>query len=96
MKFCSGLTAHQTVDEDITAATHSCSCITQEQHTVCLSAADGWNKQEGRRERTREPALLYVSVHTFILGWLLMTRLNLQFNMDALGCAVIPHPKASL
>lgn len=42
MKFCSGLTAHQTVDEDIAATTHRCSCITQEQHTghVCLLVTD--------------------------------------------------------
>lgn len=32
MKFCSSLTAHQHVDEDIAATTHYCSYITQEQH----------------------------------------------------------------
>lgn len=58
MKVCSGLTAHQTVDEDIAGTTHRCSCITQEQHAghVCLPMTDERKKgrkrlTEGKKER---------------------------------------------
>lgn len=67
MKFCSGLTAHQTADEDTAATTHCCSCIIQEQHTgrVCLLLTDGVrrSRRRDREDRTQDPAL-YLYPHT--------------------------------